>query len=220
MRLTIFTHLPRRWPLAAVAVLIALIALASLLTGGPEPAQAQSPPTPTPTPVPDTVAPTPVDASPGARSGRPYVRINPRLTFSENLDANSAPSSGAFTVVSRLGDRTWTHTGDASTAVVISGKTVTLTVDSSIFGHDLTVTYTKPSSGSKLRDPAGNEVESFTFSPRNRTSRKVECHWETGDVVRDEYVLLHQERRPHIRHPLRHGEARRSDGPYPLRLVL
>ena len=169
-RLTSSTHLPRRWLLPAVV--IAIIALGSLLTAGPEPAQAQSA---------DTVAPTLVSASAGAKSGRPYVRINPRLTFSENLDANSVPSSGAFTVVSRLRDRTWTHTGDASTAVVISGKTVTLTVDSSIFAAAaLTVTYTKPSSGSKLRDPAGNEVESFTLSPRSRTSREVECHWDTG----------------------------------------
>ena len=180
-------------PLVAVAVLISIIALATLLTGGPEPAQAQVPP-------PDTTAPTlksvAVSRYTGGTPSTPPRRTDYstlKLTFSEDLDPNSMPAGTAFRVVSRMAHTERNHVG---TGVAIRG---TSTGENSIAGRiikvrlegvgnpdwifggaSLTVTYTKPTLN-PLRDAAGNQVATFTASPPNRTGHDVECHWRTGN---------------------------------------
>ena len=180
----------RGWPLAAVAV---LIALATLLTGGPEPAQAQ--PTDTTAPTLKSVAVSRYEDTDGRRSTPPsrtnYSTL--KLTFSEDLDPNSMPAGSAFRVVSRLAhiERNHVGTGDAirgtsTNTDSIAGRTIRVRLEGVgnpdwIFGAaSLTVTYTKPTLN-PLQDVAGNDVANFTTSPPNRTGYVVECHWRTGN---------------------------------------
>ena len=73
-------------------------------------------------------------------------------TFSEPLDAGSAPPGNAFTV---SGGRTGTGT------VAIAGATATVTLDSAVAdGETVTVSYARPGTN-PLRDPAGNPVANF-----------------------------------------------------------
>ena len=95
----------------------------------------------------DTVAPTDT----GARiSGTALV-----ITFSEDLDGGSVPATTAFTVSGAA------NLAAGSTAV-ISGDTVTLTLDAAQpAGSSVTVAYTQPVAD-RLRDKAQNEVADFT----------------------------------------------------------
>ena len=95
----------------------------------------------------DTVAPTDT----GARiSGTALV-----ITFSEDLDGGSVPATTAFTVSGAA------NLAAGSTAV-ISGDTVTLTLDAAPpAGSSVTVAYTQPVAD-RLRDKAQNEVADFT----------------------------------------------------------
>ena len=74
------------------------------------------------------------------------------ITFSEPLDAASRPEAGAFTV----------STGVGVTNVDVSGDTVTLTLASAVVTDGVTVSYDKTATVAKLRDPANNEVASFS----------------------------------------------------------
>ena len=77
------------------------------------------------------------------------------VTWSEALDAASAPTvAGGFRV--RIG----TANGPAVTAVAVSGSTVTLNLASAIAdgAQDVTLEYTPPRSGAKIRDAAGNDA--------------------------------------------------------------
>ena len=180
----------RGWPLAAVAV---LIALATLLTGGPEPAQAQ--PTDTTAPTLKSVAVSRYEDTEGTRSTPPsrtnYSTL--KLTFSEDLDPNSMPAGSAFRVVSRLAHIERNHVGTgvairgtSTNTDSIAGRTIKVRLEGVgnpdwIFGAaSLTVTYTKPTLN-PLQDVAGNDVANFNTSPPNRTGYVVECHWRTGN---------------------------------------
>ena len=76
------------------------------------------------------------------------------MTFNENLRSGLLPVSSAFTL---SGGRSGTGT------TAISGATVTVTLDSAVpAGETVTVSYSQPTTGSKLRDTDGNPVASFT----------------------------------------------------------
>ena len=78
------------------------------------------------------------------------------LTFSEDLDTDSVPAPGAFSVAVGSGRRNVTEGG-----VAIAGKTVTLTLDRTVLSTDtVRVRYSKPS-GSPLQDVAGHDAETF-----------------------------------------------------------
>ena len=84
------------------------------------------------------------------------------VTWSEALDETSAPAgTGGFTV--RLDGAT----GPAVTAVAVDGTDATkllLTIGKRIADgtQNVTLAYTPPSSGTKIRDKAGNDAGSFT----------------------------------------------------------
>ena len=84
------------------------------------------------------------------------------VTWSEALDETSAPAgTGGFTV--RLDG----STGPAVTAVAVDGTDATkllLTIGKRIADgtQNVTLAYTPPSSGTKIRDKAGNDAGSFT----------------------------------------------------------
>ena len=92
------------------------------------------------------------------------------ITFSEDLAAAASLANSAFTVERTRGGTEAAATL-SSTAPVISGKTVTLTLASAaaILATDtgVKVTYTKPTtdSNNRLEDAAGNEVDTFTDQP-------------------------------------------------------
>ena len=81
------------------------------------------------------------------------------VTWSEALDGMSAPAgTGGFTV---LIDGA---TGPAVTAIAIDGATMTLSLATEIADgtQNVTLEYTRPSSGAKIRDAVGNDAGSFT----------------------------------------------------------
>ena len=99
----------------------------------------------------DDAAPT---LSESARTGAAVT-----LTFSEALDSGAVPAASAFGI---------TVNGTAATLaatspVAIADETVTLTLAATPpVGATVAVTYTKPATGAKLRDPAHNDVATFT----------------------------------------------------------
>ena len=103
----------------------------------------------------DTVAPTPVSAT---VNGTSLV-----MTFNEELGAAASIANSDFTVKKGSGGTTQTL---SSTAPLISGSTVTLTLATAVSATDtnVKVSYTKPSTGTanKLLDKFGNEVATFT----------------------------------------------------------
>ena len=88
------------------------------------------------------------------------------LTFNETLAAASL-SNTAFAVKKTPSGGSETAVSLGAAAPAISAKTVTLTLASAVAADDgaIKVSYTKPGSGGKLADAAGNEVESFTDEP-------------------------------------------------------
>ena len=89
------------------------------------------------------------------------------VTFNEDLDSTSVPAGSDFTV---------TVGGEARTvnAVAIDAATpavVTLTLASAVTLTDtVQVRYTQPTTGAKLRDPAGNPVATFDQNVTNATT--------------------------------------------------
>ena len=77
------------------------------------------------------------------------------ITFDEDLNSASVPDASAFSV-DVAGSRTVTN-------VAISGKNVELTIDGAaiIDSDTVTVSYTKPGSGTVLEDSAGNDADSL-----------------------------------------------------------
>ena len=114
-------------------------------------------------------------------SATAYNRV--RITFDQPLDDTSRPAGSAFTVsqyvpasFSASGgiynparEVTFNVTGPPTIAASIydsTESTVTVTLDGEwSHTHSISVTYTKPTSGNRLRDKAGNEVLSFTYPP-------------------------------------------------------
>ena len=120
-----------------------------------------------------------------------YTRL--LVTFDQELDNNNSPAN-AFSmtsiykqIVSNNGvlverERTHTHTGTGTAKVltgdlspkipgVIPGRTLEVTLDTPMLSiAEFTVTYTKPSSGSKLRDAVHNEVPNFTLAEGSRAT--------------------------------------------------
>ena len=104
------------------------------------------------TSAPDVRRPTP--------SGAVVDGRNLTLTFSEPLNAGSAPAGSAFSV---SGGRT--GTGTAS----IDGATVRVTLNSAVSdGETVTVSYSKPGAN-PLRDRAGLQASNFRHAVRNIT---------------------------------------------------
>ena len=97
------------------------------------------------------------------------------ITFSEDLAAAASLANSAFTVERTRGG-TEAAAALSSTAPVISGKTVTLTLATAaaILSTDtgVKVSYTKPStdSNNRLEDASGNEVANFTDQPVTNNS--------------------------------------------------
>ena len=95
------------------------------------------------------------------------------MMFNELLDQDSAPAASAFTVraaSSGGGTRTIAVTGDAE----VNDDAVLIQLSGEIpAGEDVTVSYVKPSAN-PLRDPEGNEVESFSGKPANNGAPRVE----------------------------------------------
>ena len=87
------------------------------------------------------------------------------MTFSEPLKESSAPVESAFTV-SRTPAGGSQGTVDLATnnAVTVAGSAVTLKLASPIAHNDgaVKVSYTKPGTGSVIKDAAGNDLESFS----------------------------------------------------------
>ncbi|MDD9994843.1 MAG: SwmB domain-containing protein, partial [Dehalococcoidia bacterium] len=84
------------------------------------------------------------------------VRETLTLTFDTSLDAGSAPDPSAFHVTVGSARR-----NVAGEGVAISGRTVTLTLDSGVSGGDtVKVRYTRPSA-SPLQRPGGTAVATF-----------------------------------------------------------
>ncbi|MXW66374.1 MAG: hypothetical protein F4Z72_05145, partial [Gemmatimonadales bacterium] len=105
----------------------------------------------------DGVRPT-VSGTPG------LVGSEVRIVFSEAL-MTALPAASAFSV--KLDNVA--QTLHATNPVAISGTTVTLTLASAPGTGTLTVDYTKPTgTATKLRDAAGNEVDSFTGTSISR----------------------------------------------------
>ena len=80
------------------------------------------------------------------------------LTYDEDLDENSEPSSDAFSV-------TVGGTGRAVDGVAVSGSSVILTLGSAVTSEDtVTVSYTVPTdaAAARIRDLAGNATASFS----------------------------------------------------------
>ena len=103
----------------------------------------------------DTVAPTLSPTTLPSVNGATLT-----LTFDEDLETGSTgvPAAGDF-AVTVAGT---TATLASSNPVAVSGKTVTLTLATAVTaGQDVTVAYTKPTSGNSLRDAFGNEVATF-----------------------------------------------------------
>ena len=111
------------------------------------------------TTTPDTTAPAFASA---AANGAALV-----ITFDEDLAAAASLANSAFTVKKTAsGGSEATVALSTTVAPVISGTTVTLTLDTALVSTDgsVKVTYTKPTTGSanKLVDAAGNETATFT----------------------------------------------------------
>ncbi len=108
----------------------------------------------------DVTAPEPLSA---AVTGAALV-----ITFDETLAAAPNLANSAFAVKKTPAGGS-EQTVDLSGTPGTSGATVTLTLDAPVAASDtgITVSYTKPATGSgnKLQDAAGNEVEDFTDEP-------------------------------------------------------
>ena len=95
------------------------------------------------------------------------------MLFDELLDESSAPAASAFTVSAASsggGTRAVAVTGDP----VVDDDEVRIRLGEDIpAGEDVTVSYVKPSAN-PLRDPQGNEVESFSGVPANNGAPRIE----------------------------------------------
>ena len=134
--------------LSAIPAAVSSLALGALLLLATTPAAAQT----------DTTAPAFESA---AADGAALV-----ITFDEDLAAAASLANSAFTVEKTPSGGVEETVTLSTTAPVISGKTVTLTLATALVYTDgsVKVSYNKPTAGSanKLADAAGNETASFT----------------------------------------------------------
>ncbi len=99
-----------------------------------------------------------VDDTPPRVQGAPVVTGDTlTLGFTERLHTGTVPPATAFAI------RVGAAPGPVHpTAVALAGRTVTLTLATSIaHGATIEVRYTQPATSNRLRDPAGNAVTSF-----------------------------------------------------------
>ena len=89
------------------------------------------------------------------------------LTYDEDLDSTSTPAADAFAVTAGASSAALTTVALASSnPVTVAGRTVTLKLASAVLTNDIvTVSYTVPGSGSKLRDTLGNAAVAHTPKP-------------------------------------------------------
>ena len=102
------------------------------------------------------------------------------ITFDEDLAAAASLANSAFTVKKTAsGGSEATVALSTTVAPVISGTTVTLTLDTALVSTDgsVKVTYTKPTTGSanKLVDAAGNETATFTDQTVTNNTPAASC---------------------------------------------
>ena len=84
------------------------------------------------------------------------------VTFTGTLAAGSRPAGSAFRV-SATPEGGTARTIAGTGTVSVSGATVTVTLASAVAEREtVTVSYTRPATGARLQDPAGNVVASFT----------------------------------------------------------
>ena len=84
------------------------------------------------------------------------------VTFDVNLASGTRPAGSTFSVQATATDNT-VRTIAGTGTVSIRLATVTVTLASAVAGTEtVSVGYTRPDSGSKLQDPNGNEVETFS----------------------------------------------------------
>ena len=137
------------------------------------------------TAVPDTTAPAFASA---AANGASLV-----ITFNEDLAAAASLGNSAFTVKKTASGTETTVTLSTTSAPVISGKTVTLTLATALVSTDtaVKVSYTKPTSGTanKLVDAAANATATFT-------DQSVTNNTPAAQVVSIEAV--HTKASPHL----------------------
>ena len=148
---------------------------------------------------------------PRVRSARVYSRNLPaqpdidgewlHLQFNDSLDDRTAPPSNAFSVtrIDRYG-RVTNLSGTGNVQFYGSTVVVKLPDNSVSHGDTFVVTYTKPSSGGRLQDWAGNAVETFSttrvynFVPRDAsdTTRPTVIQAEVEMVRSSERALQRQ----------------------------
>ena len=102
------------------------------------------------------------------------------ITFDEDLAAAASLANSAFTVKKTAsGGSEATVALSTTVAPVISGTTVTLTLDTALVSTDgsVKVTYTKPTTGSanKLVDAGGNETATFTDQTVTNNTPATSC---------------------------------------------
>ena len=102
------------------------------------------------------------------------------ITFDEDLAAAASLANSAFTVKKTAsGGSEATVALSTTVAPVISGTTVTLTLDTALVSTDgsVKVTYTKPTTGSanKLVDAASNETATFTDQTVTNNTPAASC---------------------------------------------
>ncbi len=106
----------------------------------------------------DDVTGTPRETTPPELSTATVDGATLTLTYDEDLDENSEPSSDAFSV-------TVGGTGRAVDGVSVSGSSVILTLGSAVTAADtVTVSYTSPTDAAapRIQDEAGNPAASFS----------------------------------------------------------
>ena len=106
----------------------------------------------------DEATGTPTETTPPELSTATVDGATLTLTYDEDLDENSEPSSDAFSV-------TVGGTGRAVDGTAVEGDTVTLTLASAVTAEDtVTVSYTVPTDAAapRIQDDAGNPAASFS----------------------------------------------------------
>jgi uncharacterized repeat protein (TIGR02059 family) len=97
--------------------------------------------------------PPPVDTTPPVVGAKSVNSASLVINYNEALDSGSEPNNNAFTVSAISGARTVSN-------VVVSGSTVTLTLNSPVLSSD-TVTVAYALIGNRIQDLAGNDAVAF-----------------------------------------------------------
>ena len=177
MRLTAFTRIPRRWPLPAGAVLIALALLLTCLALllGPRAAEAA----------------VPRDFYAASVNGTTLT-----VWFNEHLNAGSSPHPSAFQVsATPPGGTARTITGFGST-VAVSGTSVTVALDVTdpvLEGETVTVSYTSPATN-PLQYIDGQNVQNFSGKPVTNETDETKPNVIAAELNATELILYFDDR--------------------------